>query len=73
VAFCTAYRRRGGQAPVVLISAANEPTIADTVSACGAAGYIPKPLDIDDVLTRIAQHAPKPTPPPPPSANGARG
>ena len=73
VAFCTAYREHGGQAPVVLISAASEPAIADTVSACGAAGYIPKPFVIDDVLTRIAPHVPPPTPPPHPSADGARG
>jgi DNA-binding response OmpR family regulator len=72
-AFCGAYRERGGGAPVILISAATEPAIADAVAACGAAGYISKPFDIDDVLARIAQHAPPPTPPPPPIADGSRG
>src|SRR5690348_1035054 len=49
-AFCLAYHRCGGHAPVILISAALSDTIAVAVAACGAVGTIRKPFDIEHVL-----------------------
>jgi DNA-binding response OmpR family regulator len=52
--FCRAYRDGGGSAPVVLATAADPAAVAVALKACGAAGYIPKPFDIDEVLQTIA-------------------
>lgn len=53
--FCRAYRDRGGQAPVVLITAANADDIARAVEACDAADHIRKPFEIDTVLMTVAR------------------
>src|SRR5437762_10201891 len=56
-AFCRAYRERGGQAPIVLVTAATEETVAYDVSACVGVEYIAKPFDIDRALETIKRHA----------------
>jgi len=57
--FCHAYRDQGGSAPVILITAAGREAAEAAVEACGAAHYLPKPFDIDDVLATIARHLPR--------------
>ena len=56
--FCQAYRGSGGAAPIILITAASPRAVATNIAACGAAGYIPKPFDINAVLDTIARHLP---------------
>jgi DNA-binding response OmpR family regulator len=51
--FCLAYRQAGGEAPVVLVSAAHPEMIAATVKACGAASFIAKPFEIDHVIAVV--------------------
>jgi DNA-binding response OmpR family regulator len=58
--FCRAYRERGGSAPVLLLTAAAEAIVRAAVTACGAAGHIPKPFDVDDVVATVARYAPIP-------------
>jgi two-component system chemotaxis response regulator CheY len=58
--FCRAYRERGGSAPVLLLTAASDAIVRAAVTACGAAGHIPKPFDVDDVLATVARYAPIP-------------
>ena len=55
-AFCLAYRYRGGQAPVILITAALSDDVADAVEACGAVGHIRKPFDIEQVLDMVERY-----------------
>lgn|SRR5688572_3913492 len=57
-AFCTAYRERGGNTPVVLLTAASDDIVQAPVAVCGAVGYIPKPFDIDHVIETVIQHLP---------------
>ena len=58
--FCRAYRERGGSAPVLLLTAAADAVVRAAVTACGAAAYIPKPFDVDDVVATVARYAPIP-------------
>lgn len=51
--FCRAYRERGGAAPIVLVTAANQKAVKEALAACGAAAYIRKPFDIERVLDTI--------------------
>ena len=55
-AFCQAYRDHGGQAPVILLTAANPSDVAATVEACGAVGYIAKPFEIKHLLEMVKSH-----------------
>lgn len=57
LAFSWEYRRRGGSAPIVLLTATSSVDAEAAVDACGAVGYIPKPFDIDAVLRAIADLA----------------
>lgn len=61
-AFCWAYFEGGGSAPVVLISAGNSDVIATTIEACGAAAFVTKPFDVDEVLDMIARLLGRPSP-----------
>jgi CheY-like chemotaxis protein len=56
-AFCRAYRERGGGAPIVLVTAANPETVEVALGACGAVAYIPKPFEIEVVLTTVERFA----------------
>jgi two-component system response regulator ResD len=60
-AFCRAYRERGGQAPVILVTAAREEAVATAIATCGAVDYIPKPFEIDVALETIKRHAGRPS------------
>jgi len=53
-AFCRAYRKRGGEAPVVMLSAASDGPA--TARACAADGFIAKPFQIATVLAAVARH-----------------
>ena len=53
--FCRAYREGGGEAPVVLVTAANQAIVETAMEACGAAAYIPKPFTIEAVLETVAR------------------
>jgi two-component system response regulator MprA len=55
-AFCQAYREHGGTAPVILLTAVAAEGVEAAITACGAAGYIPKPFDLDHVLETVALH-----------------
>src|SRR5215208_3422132 len=44
---CRAYREGGGEAPIVLVTAADPTLVAEAMDACGAAAYIAKPFDIE--------------------------
>jgi CheY-like chemotaxis protein len=55
--FCLAYRNRGGHAPVVLITAAENEAVVAAVEACGAVGHIRKPFDLDHVLETVELYA----------------
>jgi DNA-binding response OmpR family regulator len=60
-AFCRAYRARGGEAPVVMLSAASDGPA--TARDCAADGFISKPFQIATVLAaadRHLNHAPLP-------------
>jgi CheY-like chemotaxis protein len=52
--FCRAYRERGGEAPVVMLSAAFDGP--DTARACSADGFIAKPFQISTLLETVAHH-----------------
>lgn len=53
-AFCRAYRERGGDAPVVMLSAATDgPAQA---RACAADGFIAKPFQLATLLDTVAHH-----------------
>lgn len=59
--FCRAYRERGGDAPVVMLSAASDGPA--TARDCAADGFISKPFQIATVLAtadRHLNHAPLP-------------
>ncbi len=60
-AFCRAYRERGGQAPIILVTAAAEEAVATAITTCGAVEYIPKPFDIEPALETIKRHAGRPS------------
>lgn len=53
--FCRAYRERGGTAPVVLISAAPPDDVEAAVAPCGAAAWILKPFDADELLRQVRE------------------
>jgi DNA-binding response OmpR family regulator len=53
-AFCRAYRERGGDAPVVMLSAATDGPA--TARDCAADGFIAKPFQIATVLEAVAHH-----------------
>ena len=53
--FCRAYCEAGGVSPVILISAGGDKVIAETVEACGAAAFIPKPFDIGEALETVSR------------------
>jgi DNA-binding response OmpR family regulator len=53
-AFCRAYRERGGEAPVVMLSAATDgPEMARD---CAADGFIAKPFQLTTILETVAHH-----------------
>jgi CheY-like chemotaxis protein len=52
--FCRAYRERGGDAPVVMLSAATDGPAA--AQACAADGFIAKPFQLATLLNAVAQH-----------------
>ena len=54
--FCRAYRADGGDAPVIVLSAANPSEVEEAARACGAVAYIRKPFDVDEVLRTVARH-----------------
>ena len=49
-----AYRERGGEAPVVMLSAAFDGPAA--ARACAADGFIAKPFRIDTILDTVDYH-----------------
>jgi two-component system, OmpR family, response regulator MprA len=53
--FCRAYREGDGRAPVLLISAADPTKIDEAVDACGAAGYIAKPFEVDELMATVSR------------------
>jgi CheY-like chemotaxis protein len=53
--FCRAYRDAGGLAPLVLVSASHQDTVAATALACGAAAYIAKPFDVNAAVETVAR------------------
>jgi CheY-like chemotaxis protein len=53
-AFCRAYRERGGDAPVVMLSAATDGP--EAAQACSADGFIAKPFQIATLLEAVARH-----------------
>jgi len=55
--FCRTYRERGGQAPIILVTAAIEKDVTTAMTACGAVEYIAKPFEIDQTLETIRRHA----------------
>ena len=62
--FCRAYRERGGEAPVVLMTAALRVTIEDAqklVVECGAAAFITKPFAVDELLETVDRCVTSPT------------
>jgi two-component system, OmpR family, response regulator ResD len=60
-AFCRAYRERGGQAPIVLVTAAREEAVAVAMASCGAVDYLAKPFEIEQALDMIRRHAGRPS------------
>jgi DNA-binding response OmpR family regulator len=60
VPFCRTYRERGGQAPVILVTAVQGEELAAAISSCGAIGSIQKPFQIEDALALIEKHAGRP-------------
>jgi two-component system, OmpR family, response regulator MprA len=59
--FCLAYRQRGGEAPIVLMTAGLLVTLAEARAAsahCGAAALLPKPFEIDELLETITPSLP---------------
>jgi DNA-binding response OmpR family regulator len=52
--FCRTYRARGGEAPVVMLSAATDGPA--TARDCAADGFISKPFRIATVLAAADQH-----------------
>jgi two-component system response regulator ResD len=60
-AFCRAYRERGGQAPIVLMTAAREEAVATAMTACGAVEYLAKPFEIEQAIDMIRRHAGRPS------------
>jgi DNA-binding response OmpR family regulator len=60
-AFCRSYRERGGIAPVILITAAEDDDLHANMRVCGAIGHIPKPFDIDRAVEMIEQLLRRPT------------
>jgi CheY-like chemotaxis protein len=58
--FCLAYRTRGGHAPIILITAANDEAVTAAIEACGAVGHIRKPFAIAQVLEMIERHTANP-------------
>jgi CheY-like chemotaxis protein len=64
--FCRIYCERGGEAPIVLMTAALRVDIAEVRRAaeeCGAAALLEKPFSVDKLLETIA-HLVAPTGPP---------
>jgi two-component system response regulator ResD len=59
--FCRAYHERGGQAPIILITAAREEEVAVAIATCAAVAYIQKPFEIDEALATVKQHAGRPS------------
>jgi DNA-binding response OmpR family regulator len=57
-AFCHAYHEHGGTALIILLTAVAPNVMEAVAAACGAAGYIPKPFDLDHVLETVVQHLP---------------
>ena len=55
-AFCAAYREHGGQAPVLLLTGSSPGAVAAAIDSCGAVGFIPKPFELDEVLTSVERH-----------------
>lgn len=59
-AFLDAYRHLGGwQAPIIVLTAS--PDAAQVAARVGAAGYLAKPFDLDDLAHLVASYADRPT------------
>jgi two-component system response regulator MprA len=53
-AVCRAYRERGGEAPVVLLSASSDGP--DAARDCAADGFIAKPFQIATILETVTRY-----------------
>jgi len=53
--FCRSYRARGGQAPIILMTAAE--VDHEAVASYGADAYVVKPFDLDVLLATVARLA----------------
>jgi CheY-like chemotaxis protein len=53
--FCSAYRSRGGAAPIVFVTAALPTAAAAAVEGCDAASFVAKPFEIDELLETVAR------------------
>src|SRR5215218_2584281 len=63
--FAASYRRRPGPlAPLVVFTAASPAEAAAAAAQLGAAGVVPKPFDLDDLLAAVGRCLPAPAPPP---------
>jgi CheY-like chemotaxis protein len=59
--FCSAYRGRGGAAPIVLVTAALPDTATELVEGCGAAALVAKPFGLHQLLEAVARCLAPPT------------
>jgi len=55
--FCTAYRRLGGRAPVILVTGALGDQVGSAAEACGAVAYLAKPFNVDELLALVERYA----------------
>jgi DNA-binding response OmpR family regulator len=64
-AFAAAYRRLPGTpAPLLVFTAAPPAEAAAAAARVGAAGVVPKPFDLDELLAAVGRCLPAPAPPP---------
>jgi DNA-binding response OmpR family regulator len=45
--------RESSQVPILMISAYSDPTLQECILDCGADGFIPKPLEFNDLLVQV--------------------
>jgi two-component system response regulator MprA len=64
-AFAAEYRRRPGPpAPLLVFTGAPPAEAAAAAAQLGAAGVVPKPFDLDELLAAVGRCLPTPVPPP---------